>query len=334
VGDFPHEYLKGFNVFGVRVVPDLVRRLFRERYDVVIKDVQGRFALPATYVSARLAGTRFVLWTGLWHRLGTLPHRLFFPVTRYFYRHADAVVVYGEHVKRYLESEGVSSNRIFVAHHAVDNVAYATPVDEERIAACRRALGVSTESRIVLFFGRVEREKGLEDLLQAFAHISDPHVTLVIAGSGSRTDDVRDLTSRLGISQRVKFSGYVQPDDAPVFYASAEVLVLPSVTTSTFKEPWGLVVNEAFNQGLPVIISDSVGAGAGGLVRDNENGLIVPERAVPQLAAAMSRVLTEPGLRDRLSTGARMTVREWSNDRMVHGFLQAIDFVTAGSNQG
>ena len=51
--------------------------------------------------------------------------------------------------------------------------------------------------------------------------------------------------------------------------------MIPSVPTPTFREPWGLVVNEAMNRGLAVIASDAVGAAAGGLVRDGENGLIV-----------------------------------------------------------
>ena len=67
----------------------------------------------------------------------------------------------------------------------------------------------------------------------------------------------------------------------------ADVYVLPSITTRLFKEPWGLVVNEAFNQGVPVIATDAVGAAAGGLVENGVNGFVVPEgnsRAIEEKA--------------------------------------------------
>ena len=60
------------------------------------------------------------------------------------------------------------------------------------------------------------------------------------------------------------------------FYAGSDVVVVPSVPTRDFLEPWGLVVNEAMNQGVPVIATDAVGAAAGGLVRHERNGLVVP----------------------------------------------------------
>ena len=99
-GAFQFEYLPGFSIGRVRMTPALPLRLWRGQHRVIIKCITGRFALPAAYVVARLRGTPFVLWTGVWMRLQTPFHRLFYPVVRHIYRHADAVVVYGEHVKR------------------------------------------------------------------------------------------------------------------------------------------------------------------------------------------------------------------------------------------
>ena len=91
------------------------------------------------------------------------------------------------------------------------------------------------------------------------------------------------------------------PEPLRDVYAACDVLVVPSVPTRTFREPWGLVVNEAMNQGLAVIATDAVGAAAGGLVRDGENGLIVPagdERALAArdgAARGRSRAARAPG---------------------------------------
>lgn len=66
-----------------------------------------------------------------------------------------------------------------------------------------------------------------------------------------------------------------------------------------FKEPWGLVVNETMNQGVPAIATDAVGAAAGGLVQHGQTGLVVAERDVEALAAALQQLLADPTLRAR-----------------------------------
>jgi glycosyltransferase involved in cell wall biosynthesis len=323
-GAFRHEYLPGFSLGQTRITPRLPLRLWRGRPRVIVKCINDRFALPVTYLVARLRRVPFVLWTGVWMRVQTPAHRLFFPFTRHLYRHADAVVVYGEHVKRYLVGEGVAPERIFVAPHAVDNEAYRRPVGPEERAALRRTLAVEPSHKVVLFLGRLEEGKGLPYLVDAFAACADPDAVLVLAGTGAQADALRAQARRLGIEGRVRFPGYVPPDEAVRYYAVSWVFVLPSVTTPTFKEPWGLVVNEAFNQALPVIATDAVGAAAGGLVEDGVTGLVVPERDAAALADALRRVLGDPALRDRLGARAREVVAGWDNERMVRGFRDAI----------
>ena len=97
------------------------------------------------------------------------------------------------------------------------------------------------------------------------------------------------------------------PAEVRNFYAGSDVVVVPSVATRDFREPWGLVVNEAFNQGVPVIATDAVGAVAGGLVRHERTGLVVPAGDVGALAAALRRMHDEPELRraPRAPPGAR-----------------------------
>ena len=91
-----------------------------------------------------------------------------------------------------------------------------------------------------------------------------------------------------------------------------------------------MLVNEAFNQGVPVIATDAVGAAAGGLVQNGITGLIVPERQSVALAEAMQRVLDEPNLRQCMSHSAKQTIAHWDNERMVLGFRQAIAYVMSG----
>jgi glycosyltransferase involved in cell wall biosynthesis len=324
VGKFQFEYLSGFRLGHTRITPQLFGKLIHGGYDVYIKCINGRFALPVTYLAARIRRKPFILWTGIWTRIQTPVHRIAYPLTRYIYRHADAVVVYGEHVRKFLVGEGVDPERIFVTTHAVDNDQYNRPVAPEIKEQLRQTLGINDDQKIVLYLGRLEASKGVAVLVDAFACLENQEAVLVIAGTGSEEEALKTQAAALGLRERVRFAGYVSLEQTPPYYALADVFVLPSITTPEGKEPWGLVVNEAFNQGLPVIASDAVGAAAGGLVEDGVNGLVVPEGNAKALAAALDKVLEDDPLRDQMSQQARKKIDTWSNQGMVDAFVQAV----------
>ncbi len=328
IGNFNYSYLPGFNLAGTRFTPSLMSRLLAHPYDTYIKCINGRFALPATFLAARLKRRPFILWTGVWMRLQSPAHRLMFPLTRYIYTHADAIVVYGEHVKRYLMGEGVAAERIFTTTHAVDNDLYRRPIAPEVQADMRDTLNLRPDQKVILSLGRLVADKGLNYLLEAFALLKQSNAVLVFAGTGAEEQNLREMATHLGVAERVRFAGYVPNQEASRYYSISDVFVLPSITTPLFKEPWGLVVNEAFNQGVPVIATDAVGAAAGGLVRDGENGFIVPERNSHALAEVLQRVMDNPTLRQRLSANAGSSMVGWDNEHMVLGFRQALAFAT------
>jgi glycosyltransferase involved in cell wall biosynthesis len=121
--------------------------------------------------------------------------------------------------------------------------------------------------------------------------------------------------------------------DLPALYAAADAVVLPSVRTATFTEPWGLVVNEAMHQGTPVIASDAVGAVAGGLVADGRNGLVVPEGDADLLAARIRMLALNPDLRDQLGVRARADVAPYTFTAWVEGMRAALRAVGAGRKE-
>jgi hypothetical protein len=107
------------------------------------------------------------------------------------------------------------------------------------------------------------------------------------------------------------------------FRAAADVLVIPSLRTRSFREPWGLVANEAMNQSTPIIASDEVGAVAGGLVRHERNGLVVTAGDSAALAAALRRLHDDEQLRARLGANARRDVFPYTFDAWAAGFAAA-----------
>ncbi len=326
-GRFRHEYLSGFNIGRTRVTPVLPWKLWRGDYDAYIKCINGRFVLPITYLVARLKRKPFVLWTGIWMRLETTAHRFLAPFTRYIYRHADAIVVYGRHVRDYLVTEGVPSERIFLAAHAVDNEVYRRAIPLEAQIRLRHQLGILANQKVILYLGRLEEVKGLPFLIEAFASQQRDDAVLVIAGTGSKQVELENLARKTGVADQIAFAGYIRPEEAVLYYAIAHVCVLPSITMAYGNELWGLVVNEAMNQGVPVIASEAVGAAAGGLIEDGVSGFVVPERDSASLARALQRMLDDADLRERMSRNAREAIGAWDNERMVLGFRQAVEYV-------
>ena len=326
-GNFNYEYMPGFKLGRTRITPRLPWKLWHGNYAVFIKCINGRFALPITYLIARLRRKPCILWTGIWVKLQKPIHRIFFPITRYIYRHSDAVVVYGEHVKRYLISEGVLPERIFIAAHAVDNDVYSRLVMEKEKNILRRELRIKPEQKILLYLGRLEKIKGLPYLLEAFSLLKRDDSVLVIAGVGSELLPLQRLAQEKGIDEFVRFVGYVPPEETVIYYAIAWVCILSSITLTSGKETWGLVVNESFNQGVPVIVTNSVGAAAGGMVKNGINGFVIPEKNSAALGEALKKILDEPDLRDYMARNAKKTISGWNIEQMVMGFLNAIEYV-------
>jgi glycosyltransferase involved in cell wall biosynthesis len=292
------------------------------RYRAVICGLGGRVALPGSYLGARRAGVPFVLWATIWAHPRTPAHALSYLPTRWLYRRADAVVTYGPHVTRYVSDRRAGRPHVFEAAQAVAADLFGRDVEPGERAAARARAGAAEDGFLALFVGRLEREKGLAVLLEAWrrAELGDGHV-LALAGEGRLSP---------GTGGNVRPLGRLDREELPALYAAADVLVLPSIRTATFTEPWGLVVNEAMHQGTPVVASDAVGAVAGGLVEDGRNGLVVPQGDAEALAARLRALARNPDLRARLGSAARSDVGRFTYARWVDGMSRALAAVGAG----
>ena len=183
---------------------------------------------------------------------------------RRMYRRADAVLTYGEHVSRYVAQRRGSDRNVFVAPQAVEADLFGREVDQAERAAWRDSAGIPQDAPLVLYVGRLVREKGVETLLDAWEAARHDGEVLCLAGEGP-------LRGRRA-GPNVVYAGHVERSALPAAYAAADAVVVPSLATRSFLEPWGLVCNEAMHQGRPVIATTAVGAVAGGLVRDGETG--------------------------------------------------------------
>jgi glycosyltransferase involved in cell wall biosynthesis len=286
-------------------------------YRAVVCSTAGRIAPAAAWAGARRARVPLLLWASLWAHPRTVAHALTYAPLRALYRCADAVVTYGPHVSAYVGALG--ARNVHVAPQSVDNDFWSAP------AGTQPQLSSWPQDAAVrfLFAGRPEREKGIEVLMSAWSRAAlHPQAGLVLAGVGDEL--APHLRSNSHDGDGVRCLPELAPDELRSVYATCHVLVAPSIRTRNFREPWGLVINEAMNRKLPVITSDEVGAAAGGLARDGANGLVVRAGDPQALANALQRLAGDAGLRARLGQTGADDIRAFSHDAWAQGFSQAL----------
>ena len=310
-GAFRRGHLRRRRVLGEPVMPGLAQRLGRDRYDAVVMGMTGRLMTPFVYGVARGRRLPFVLWTGVWYHPRTPFHQATRPITEALYRRSDAIVVYGDHVRRALTGvRDVEDAKIFTAAQAVDASRF------------ERAARPSSSNELV-FVGLFQERKGIADLLGAMRLIPRVPLRLTFIGNGELQPAI-EAAAR--VDSRITLAGHVPQQELPARLARTRALVLPSITTATDREPWGLVVNEAMHLGLPVIASDAVGAAAGGLVLDGSTGIVVPEHDRNALADAIRRLAVDDELADALGERGSEHAATFTYERMADAFEAAIAY--------
>jgi glycosyltransferase involved in cell wall biosynthesis len=286
-------------------------------HDAVISSVAGRVALPAAYFGARRARRPFLLWCSLWRHPRTAPHLLSFPLMRRIYGKADAVITYGDHVSDYVERYRGENRNVFVAPQAVEPELFGRAVSAAEIASWRADLGLG-DARLVLFVGRLVEAKGIRVLADAWRSAQRRDALLCLVGERDGEAGPRNVGSNVVVA------GRIERGRLPVAYAAADVVVVPSIATAKFLEPWGLVCNEAMSQACAVIATTAVGAAAGGLVRDGQTGVVVPAGDAVALAGAINRLLDDAPLRARLGREAKAEVAKYTYEAAADAFSRAL----------
>jgi glycosyltransferase involved in cell wall biosynthesis len=282
-------FLRGVRVPGMRrlirhdypLTPGIARALRRSQPDVVVVSGWSTFASQAAVAWCRVQSIPYVLHVES-HDLDPRP-----PWRR---TAKDAVATRIIRGADSVLAVGSAARDSVVARGAQDVRIFANTIDVDRWIERAEVLGRTPHDGIVvLSVGRDVPEKGF-DLLAAAA-----------AAARARLDIV---------------TGGLSEDELAQHYVDADVFALLSR-----HEPWGVVVNEAAASGLPLVLSERVGA-AQDLLRDGENGFLVPAEDVTAAADALQK-LRDPDLRGRMGERSRELVRAWSYDASVAAFLAA-----------
>ena len=224
---------------------------------------------------------------------------------------SDAVVVGSEFARRQLGEElDARTDHVSVVYYGVDPAFAPRPRRADLVAR----YGLAGRP-VVLFFGGLKPRKNLFLLLDVWREIAGVEGTarLVVAGGGPMLDDLRAYADRLGVGDRVAFTGYVPEADKVDHFNLADVFFFPSAM-----EGFGLTVAEAMSSGVPVVASDR--GSIPELVSDGEAGFVCgPERPAVIVERLLS-LLRDPALRARFGAAGRERVeRLFRWERCVEG---------------
>jgi len=237
-----------------------------------------------------------------------------------------AFLAIGTQNRRYYESLGVRSARIFDTPYCVDNSRFGSAADGARVntplAELRASFGLDADSTTFLFSGKFVDKKHPADAIEAVRKLlgsGQVKVQLLMVGDGP----LRGQLEQSAVGLPVRFAGFLNQSQMALAYAASECLLLPSDAGET----WGLVVNEAMACGLPVIVSDQVGC-AVDLVIAGVTGHVYRCRDVDDLAMQMLKLVADPGQRGALGHAARRHVEAGFHfDGVVDGVLRALSEV-------
>jgi glycosyltransferase involved in cell wall biosynthesis len=302
------------------VTPGIVRALRNARPDVVVVSGWSTFAAQGAIAWCRARRIPYVLVVEShdegpragWRRSvkGTVVPRVV--------GGASGALVTGTLARRSMIDRGAPPERVRVFANTIDVDAFGERADRlaGRRPELRAELGAGPDDVVVLSVARLAPEKGLDTLVHAVAEAGDPRLLLVLAGDGPERERLEDLARVRGV--RLVLAGDREWERIVEVYAAADVFALLSE-----REPWAVVVNEAAACGLPLLLSDRVGA-AHDLLVDGENGMLVAAGDVDAASSALRELAADAGLRRAFGARSRELARDWGYGPSVEGFLAAV----------
>jgi glycosyltransferase involved in cell wall biosynthesis len=245
---------------------------------------------------------------------------------REFLQRCSGFIVPGQAARQYLLAQGMRAPVIFTAVNAVDNELFASTASTARQNADRLRRDMELPTRYFLFVGRLVREKGVFELLAAYAGLSGSirqEIGLLFVGDGESLAQLREEASSISPGV-VRFTGFSQREELPSYYGLAEALILP-----TYTDTWGLVVNEAMACALPVIVTQAAGC-APDLVTEGWNGMILPAKNIPSLSSAMQHLALQPDVRVRLGRHSQERIQHFSPAAWSDGIAEMLNSLSRG----
>ena len=218
---------------------------------------------------------------------------LLFPLEKYTYQIADCIISVSTFIKKNIVDDySISPEKIRSIPNGVHTVTFNENTSIDKL------------NKTILFTGRIDRNKGLEFLIDSLELLYPEHreLQLLIAGEGGYEKAIRVFLKGKKIAPGVHFLGWKNDRELVQLYNQATLYVLPSMS-----EGFGLTIIEAMACGCPVLATDS--GGAGDIIRNGENGYLVKHGDIAQLSALIGELFADPGKREQFGKKGKETIR-------------------------
>jgi len=269
----------------------------REAWDLVHIDEEA--FNPVAYHALRAcerAGRRAIFFT--WQNI----HKKYSPPFNYFerfaFRRVVAAIAGSEEARSVLLAREFSKPVSVIPQFGVDPELF----QKRDVSDLKKKLGLA-DKFVIGYLGRIVKEKGIEQLIHALVALPERFV-LVLVGSGDLERPMRKLSERLGVASRIRWVPQISSLEVPMYMNALDVLVLPSRTTSRWKEQFGRVLIEAMACETPVVGSSS--AEIPKVI--GEAGLVFPEGDVAVLVNHLRGLHDNPGMASELGARGRTRV--------------------------
>lgn len=242
----------------------------------------------------------------------------------------DCIVTPSISMKKIIENYRIK-NRIEVIPNAIHLISFKKDNELKR-TEIKEKYNLKEDDKIILFVGRIAREKSIDKIIKAFAIIkkrSTGKEKLLIVGDGPAINELKQLARTLKVEEEVTFTGSVSYEEIQYYYKMAYIFTIAS-TTETF----GIVTIEALASGVPVLAVKA--PGTVDILTDGADGLLV-DNDVKKFADALEKIIREPELRGKLSQGALRTSEKYNIDtiseRMLNLYREVIEIKKSKSKE-
>lgn len=203
------------------------------------------------------------------------------------YKKADIIFSTGIKNREYFISNGVSEDKIVWIPDVSE-----TP--ECEFFNIRDRYQIPLERKIILYLGRIIPQKGVKNLIKAYASLEFKdkiNTHLLIAGDGEDLENCKNLAKELKINN-INFIGSVNPSDRGNYFSQCDIFVYPVTYFKGWVDVWGLTINEAIQHGKPIVATDAVGS-AYELIENGVNGYRVEPENIGKLSEALRLTLNQ-----------------------------------------
>jgi len=226
----------------------------------------------------------------------------------FWFKLFDYFFYIGSQNKKLYEYYGVKNEKLVFTPYAVDNDRFRAEYEKykDKKPELRKELGLPADKKIILYSGKYIPKKRPMDLMQAYHSLKNEETALVFLGDGELRKEMEEYISRHNLKD-VYLTGFKNQSEVGKYFATADIFVLPSGAGET----WGLVVNEALNFHLPVIVSDIAGC-ADDLVVEETNGFIVKCENIESIKLKLEILLENDTITKEFGMQSLKRIKEYS----------------------